>query len=124
MVLNLGGFKFNWKQVGSIGIETEFGISSNERIANYEAIFRANLGNQTINIEGQTLPYRGDKQTALKRLYELANLAGSYPLTNGAGKYFGRFVITKINEKQAVFTADGLFFTQTFTMELKRDYDI
>ncbi|WP_169766774.1 phage tail protein [Campylobacter curvus] len=124
MVLNLGGFKFSWKQVGSIGIETEFGISSNERIANYEAIFRANLGNQTINIEGQTLPYRGDKQTALKRLYELANLASSYPLTNGAGKYFGRFVITKISEKQAVFTADGLFFTQTFTMELKRDYDI
>lgn len=124
MVLNLGGFKFNWKQVGSIGIETEFGIGSNERIANYEAIFRANLGSQAINIEGQTLPYRGDKQTALKRLYELANLASSYPLTNGVGKYFGRFVITKINEKQAVFTADGLFFTQTFTMELKRDYDL
>lgn len=124
MVLNLGGFKFNWKQVGSISVETEFGISQNERIANYEAIFRVNLGSQTINIEGQTLPCLGDKQTALKRLYELANLASSYPLTNGVGKYLGRFVITKISEKQTVFTADGLFFTQTFTMELKRDYDI
>lgn len=123
MVLNLGGFKFNWKQVGSIGIETEFGISSQGRIQNHPAIFRANLGNQTINIEGRTLPYRGDKQTALKRLYKLANLASSYPLTNGNGKYFGRFAVIKISEKQAVFTPNGAFFTQSFSLELRRDYD-
>jgi len=71
MVLNLGGFKFNWKKVGGISLETEFGISSQDRIQNHPVLFAANLGSQTVNIEGQTMPYNGDKQTALKRLYEL-----------------------------------------------------
>ena len=123
MVLNLGGFKFNWKQVGGISLETEFGISSQDRIQNHPALFAANLGNQIVNIEGQTMPYNGDKQTALKRLYELARDRQSYALTNGNGKYFGRFAVTKISEKQAVFTPNGAFFTQSFSLELRRDYD-
>lgn len=123
MVLNLGGFKFDWMQTDSIGKESEFGISSNERVANYPALFRANLGSQTITIEGKTLPYGKDKQTGLKRLYELAQDAKSYPLTNGAGKYFGRFVIIKISETRSIFTKDGLFISQSFNVELRRDYD-
>lgn len=123
MVLNLGGFKFRWEQTNSIGIETAFGISEQERIQNYPALFSANLGSSTIDIEGQTLPYHGDKQGALKPLYALAALRQSLPLTNGNGKYFGRFVIVKISEKQAIFTPNGAFFTQSFSLELKRDYD-
>ena len=122
MVLNLGGFKFNWKQVGGISLETEFGISSQDRIQNHPVLFAASLGNQTVSIEGQTMPYNGDKQTALKRLYELVSGRQSYPLTNGNGKYFGRFAVTKISEKQAVFTPNGAFFTQSFNIELKRDF--
>ena len=123
MVLNLGGFKFNWKQVGGISFETEFGISSQDRIQNHPVLFAAHLGNQTVSIEGQTMPYNGDKQTALKRLYDIAYSRQSYPLTNGNGKYFGRFVVIKISEKQAVFTPNGAFFTQSFSLELRRDYD-
>ena len=111
MVLNLGGFKFNWKQVGGISLETEFGISSQDRIQNHPVLFAAHLGNQTVSIEGQTMPYNGDKQTALKRLYDIAYSRQSYPLTNGNG------------EKQAVFTPNGAFFTQSFSLELRRDYD-
>ena len=69
MVLNLGGFKFNWKQVGGISLETEFGISSQDRIQNHPALFAANLGNQAVSIEGQTMHYNGYKQTALKSHY-------------------------------------------------------
>lgn len=123
MVLNLGGFKFNWKQVGGISLETEFGISSQDRIQNHPVLFATNLGNQTVSIEGQTMPYNGDKQTAIKRLYDIAYSRQSYPLTNGNGKYFGRFVVIKISEKQAVFTPSGAFFTQSFSLELRRDYD-
>ncbi|MBE2987218.1 phage tail protein [Campylobacter sp. RM12920] len=123
MVLSLGGFKFNWKQTDSISKESEFGISSNDRINNYPALFRANLGNESIKIDGHTLPYSGDKQEALKELYALAGAGLSYPLVTGYGKYLGKFIITKISESQAVFTDNGLFFTQGFSLELKRDYD-
>ena len=51
MVLNLGGFKFNWKQVDGILLEMEFGISSKDRIRNHPVLFAANLGNQTVSIE-------------------------------------------------------------------------
>ncbi|MGH1600826.1 phage tail protein [Campylobacter majalis] len=123
MVLSLGGFKFGWKQTDSISRESDFGISENARIGNHPALFRANLGNESIKIDGHTLPNSGDKQEALKLLYMLANTGISYPLTTGYGKYLGKFVITKISESQAVFTDNGLFFTQGFSLELKRDYD-
>ena len=109
--------------MGGISLETEFGISSQDRIQNHPVLFAANLGNQAVSIEGWTMPYNGDKQTALKRLYELAHGRQSYPLTNGNGKYFGRFAVIKISEKQAVFTPNGAFFTQSFNIELRRDYD-
>ena len=122
MVLNLGGFKFSWKQVNGVSIETSFGISAQDRIQNHPALISANLGSQSLNIEGQTLPFKHDKQSALKRLYELANTRQSHTLTNGNGKYLGRYAIIKISEKQAIFTPNGAFFTQGFSLELKRDY--
>lgn len=123
MVLSLGGFKFNWRQTDSISRESDFGISQNERVQNHPALFRANLGNESLKIDGHTLPYQGDKQDALKKLYALANAGRSYALITGYGKYLGKFVITKISENQAVFTDNGLFFTQSFSLELKKDYE-
>lgn len=123
MVLSLGGFKFTWKQTDGISKESKFGISENIRIGNYPALFRANLGSESLKIDAHTLPYKGDKQDALKGLYALAKLGVSYPLVTGYGKYLGKFVITKISENQAVFTDNGLFFSQGFSLELKKDYD-
>lgn len=122
MVLSLGGFKFGWKQTDSISRESDFGISANERISNHPALFRTNLGSESIKIDGHTLPYSGDNQNALKLLYDLASTGLSYVLVTGYGKYLGKFVITKISESQAVFTDNGLFFTQGFLLELKRDF--
>lgn len=123
MVLNLGGFKFEWKQTSEIAIETEFSISSAERINNHSALVNANLGTQSITLSGQTLPFACDGQSALKPLYALAELRKSLPLVTGLGKYLGRFAIEKISENRSVFAPNGAFFTQTFSLTLRRDYD-
>ncbi|WP_298756833.1 phage tail protein [uncultured Campylobacter sp.] len=123
MVLNLGGFKFEWKQTSEIAVETEFGITSQERIANFEALLSAKLGSQSINLNGQTLPFAQDGQEALKPLYALAELRQSLPLVTGRGKYLGKFAIEKISENRSVFAPNGAFFTQTFSLTLRRDYD-
>ena len=123
MVLNLGGFKFEWKQTSEISVETEFGITSQERIANFEALLSAKLGSQSINLNGQTLPFAQDGQSALKPLYALAELRQSLPLVTGLGKYLGKFAIEKISENRSVFAPNGAFFTQTFSLTLRRDYD-
>lgn len=123
MILSLGGFKFKYGRVGSISIESDFGISENSRIKNYPAFFKNSLGTQTITIDGNTLPYNGDKQNSLKKLYELANAGLAYSLVTGHGKYLGKFIIIKISENRSIFTDNGLFFTQSFTLELKRDFE-
>ncbi|WP_297905556.1 phage tail protein [uncultured Campylobacter sp.] len=123
MVLNLGGFKFEWKQTSEIAVETEFGINSAERINNHSALLNANLGTQSITLSGQTLPFACDGQSALKPLYALAELRKSLPLVTGLGKYLGRFAIEKISENRSVFAPNGAFFTQTFSLTLRRDYD-
>jgi len=120
MVLNIGGFSF--KQLDSISLSSDFCISAIERIQNYQALLSLCKPKQTISLSGQTLPFRGDKQKALKKLYVLASKQESYPLVNGAGKYFGEFVICKIEENQKIFTNTGSFFIQNFTIELIKDY--
>lgn len=124
MVLNLGGFKFEWKQTSEIAVETDFGIASQERIANFEALLSAKLGSQTVSLNGQTFPFAQDGQEALKPLYALAELRQSLPLVTGLGKYLGKFAIEKISENRSVFAPNGAFFTQTFSLTLRRDYDI
>lgn len=124
MVLNIGGFKFEWKQTLGIDMQTDFSIESIDRIENHPTLLSAALESQTISVSAQTLPFRNDGQNTLKALYILAATRQSYPLVGGNGRYFGRFAIIKISEKRAIFTPNGAFLTQNFTMELKRDYDI
>jgi len=120
MVLNIGGFAF--KQLDSINISSDFSISTIDRIQNHQGLLALFKPKQTISLSGQTLPFRGDKQKALKKLYSLASLQQSYPLVNGADKYFGEFAISKIEENQSRFTNTGAFFIQNFTIELIKDY--
>jgi len=120
MILNIGGFSF--KMLDSINISSDFSISTIDRIQNYQSLLALCKPKQTISLSGQTLPFRGDKQKALKKLYALANTQKSYPLVNGNGKYFGEFVISKIKENQSIFTNAGAFFIQNFTIELIKDY--
>ncbi|MGP1450281.1 MAG: phage tail protein [Wolinella sp.] len=122
MILNLGGFSF--MIVDGLNLESEFGINKSEVVQNHALLFRANLGGESVNLEAHTLPLHGDKQSALKALYELAQKGESYTLVSGYGRYFGRFAIAKISEKQEIFTNDGRFFKQSFSLELIRDYEV
>ena len=124
MVLNLGGFKFEWHMVEGINIESEFGIGFNERILNTPAFFRASLGKSKITLDCKTLPFKKDGNSALDPLYALANDGLSYPLVSGSGKYLGRYVVVKISETRAIFTQSGAFLAQNFTLELEKTDDI
>lgn len=122
MVLSLGGFSFNASQIDNVAIETDFGFSTQERVRNFHSVFSASRGGQTISIIGKTLPYAGDKQTRLEKLYKIAKRRLPEPLTNGNGRYLGRFVIEKIGENRSNFTQSGSFVSQSFSIELRRVY--
>lgn len=120
MVLSLGGFKFDWHMADGMSFESEFGISSNERILNTPAYFRANLGKTKVSLECKTLPFRKHGNSALDPLYLLANAGGSYPLVSGTGRYLGRYVILRIGDVRSIFTPSGGFLAQSFSLELER----
>lgn len=124
MVFNLGGFKFLWYQVGGFERNSDYGISSTDRLNNFKALFSTYKGSQTITLNCKTLPFRKDGNDALALLYELASLRVSHPLTNGRGEYFGNFVILNIKESLSVFDKSGRFFYQNFSVELKVDNEI
>lgn len=124
MLYNLGGFKFDITMLNSFDLQSEFGISSNERISNTPMFFRANLGKTSLELNCKTLPFAKHANSALKPLYELATKALPYALVSGTGRYVGKFVITKINENRAIFDNAGRFFTQNFTLTLERVDDI
>lgn len=121
MVFNLGGFKFFWYQVDVFERDSDYGISSTDRLNNYKAFFSTYKGSQTINLTCKTLPFRKDGNNALAGLYELAAKRESFPLTNAKGEYFGKFIILNISESRAVFDKSGGFFYQKFSLELEAD---
>lgn len=121
-VFSLGGFKFKPHFDLGMSLTTSFGVKSYDLIASHKGFLRTTKGAQTLQISGETLPYKGDKQGSLKLLYELAKSPKALSLVNSHGDYFGAFFIIKISETRSNFNADGLFMSQSFSLELTRSY--
>jgi len=123
MLFSIGGFKFEAAVIPqSLKRSTDYGISSQERVQNHAALIAAKKQKEEIEIAGVTLPKNGAGNKALEPLYALAETQKSYLLTSGRGKMFGRFAITSVEEEQGLFTDDGSFLVQSFTLKLIRDY--
>lgn len=117
MVLNLGGIIFETRHNLSIELKGETGVKSNERINNNLAHFKTNLGKTNLNINGITIPYI-DGNKKLKKLWNMCNKP--ITLTAGDGKYYGKFVLLEINETRSIFTNDGKFLAQEFSIKLEK----
>ncbi len=122
MILNLGGFLFETKHSVSIEISGTSGISLNERINNNAAHYRANLGKTSISLSGRTLPNSGDGNKKLEKLWQLMREAKALSLVAGDGKYYGKFVILEIKETRNLWTNDGKFLAQEFSLNLEQCY--
>lgn len=120
-IFSLSGFKFKPHFDLGMSLDTSFGVKSYDLIASHKGFLRTTKGAQSLQISGETLPYKGDKQGALKLLYELAKSPSPLGLVNSHGDYFGAFFIIKISETRSNFNADGLFMSQSFTIDLERE---
>ncbi|WP_180379004.1 phage tail protein [Campylobacter lanienae] len=113
---------FETKHSVSIEISGTSGISLNERINNNAAHYRANLGKTSISLSGRTLPNSGDGNKKLEKLWQLMREAKALSLVAGDGKYYGKFVILEIKETRNLWTNDGKFLAQEFSLNLEQCY--
>lgn len=123
MVLALGEFEFKALNFDSLERSLDFNIQSQSRLNNHDALFASSKQNETIKIQGKTLPLRGDKNTYLDKLESMGQKQSSYTLTGANGRYYGKFVILNLDENQSAFIDGAGFVVQTFSMDLKRDFN-
>ncbi|EOH9591155.1 TPA: phage tail protein [Campylobacter jejuni] len=123
MVLALGEFKFKALNFDALERSLDFKITTQNRLNNYNALFASSKANEKIKIQGKTLPLRGDKNTYLDSLEKMAKKQISYTLTGANGRYYGKFVILNLSENQSAFIDGSGFVSQSFSLELERDFD-
>lgn len=123
MVLALGEFEFKALNFDGLERSLDFNIQSQSRLNNHDALFASSKQNETIKIQGKTLPLRGDKNTYLDKLESMGQKQSSYTLTGANGRYYGKFVILNLDENQSAFIDGAGFVVQTFSMDLKRDFN-
>lgn len=123
MVLALGEFEFKALNFDGLERSLDFNIQSQSRLNNHDALFAISKQNETIKIQGKTLPLRGDKNTYLDKLESMGQKQSSYTLTGANGRYYGKFVILNLDENQSAFIDGAGFVVQTFSMDLKRDFN-
>jgi phage protein U len=128
MLYSLGNDSENFKFksaviLGNIQRATNYNITEQARLNNHSAFFSSVKEQETITINGFTLPNSGAKNNSLDKLYALAAKKVAYSLTAGNGKRYGKFVITNISETRGIFLDNGTFLAQEFTIELIRSYD-
>ncbi len=114
MVLALGEFEFKALNFDNLERSLEYNIQSQNRLNNHNALFASSKANESIKISGKTLPLKGDRNTYLDKLENMAKEQRSFILTGANGKYFGKFAILSISEKQSAFLEGSGFLTQRF----------
>ncbi|MDR2342792.1 MAG: phage tail protein [Campylobacteraceae bacterium] len=119
-----GNFKFKSAVIlGSIQRVTNYNITKQSRLNNHSTFFSNTKEQETITINGFTLPNSGAKNNSLDKLYNLAAQKIPYLLVAGNGKRLGKFIISNIDETRSVFLDNGTFLAQEFTIELIRSWD-
>ncbi|EAK8297437.1 phage tail protein [Campylobacter jejuni] len=123
MVLALGEFEFKALNFDNLERSLEYNIRSQNRLNNHNALFASSKESEKIKIQGKTLPLKGDRNTYLDKLENMAKEQRSFILTGANGKYYGKFVILSLNENRSAFVDGSGFVAQSFSMDLERNFD-
>ncbi|MDB5690798.1 MAG: oxidoreductase [Sphingomonas bacterium] len=75
-------------------------------------------GDETISISGTAFAELADIDASLDQLRDMAASGNAWPLVDGAGRVFGTFVITGLDERQKAFLPDGKPLRVDFALDL------
>lgn len=78
------------------------------------------LGSDTISLKGELRPEVTGKAISLSVLRLMGDTGKAWTLIDGAGRFYGLYVITDLNETKSVFLKNGQAKKIDFDINLKR----
>ena len=124
-MLQLGPFQFGVSTAAYQTLQrtTEYRWPSQDRFGKGPVLQHVGQGADTITLPGVIYPeWRG----GLGQIDDLRKLAAEgkpQTMIDGTGNVLGRWVIERLEEKQAVFADAGVPRKQEFTVQLRRYFD-
>lgn len=117
----LGDFRFSLPTAAyqSLQRSAAYSWAGQTRVGREPAQQYTGPGERAVTLSGVIYPhFRGGLQQ-VEQMRTLAGRGQPLPLTDGTGKYWGKWVITKIDEEQTHFIGPGLPQKITFSLALK-----
>ena len=78
------------------------------------------LGSDTLSLKGELRPEIVGKAICLSYLRAMADTGKAWTLIDGAGRFYGLWLITDLNETKSVFLSNGQAKKIDFDISLKR----
>ena len=100
--------------------QTDWRHQSQGRIGRRPARQFLGPGEETITLTGTLLPQFTGGQQSLDQLRQMADQGAAWPLIEGAGTYYGLYVIASLNERKSEFFRDGAAQQIEFDLRLER----
>ncbi|SNS20719.1 hypothetical protein SAMN06295912_102266 [Sphingomonas laterariae] len=98
----------------------DYVFARSPRVGARDATQFVGIGDETISLAGITSVELGDGVASIDTLRGMAEDGEAQPLVDGAGRVYGTFVITSIDERYRTFFPDGTPRTIDFAIDLLR----
>lgn len=125
VMLQLGSFQFgiNTAAYQTLQRSTEWRWPSQDRFGKGPVLQHVGPGAETITLPGVVYPEWRGGLGQMDALRALAAEGKPQTMIDGTGNVLGRWVIERVEEKQAVFADAGVPRKQEFTVQLRRYFD-
>lgn len=125
VMLQLGSFQFgiNTAAYQTLQRSNEWRWPSQDRFGKGPVLQHVGQGAETITLPGVVYPEWRGGLGQMDALRALAAEGKPQTMIDGTGNVLGRWVIERVEEKQAVFADAGVPRKQEFTVQLRRYFD-
>ncbi|MDB5719123.1 MAG: oxidoreductase [Sphingomonas bacterium] len=120
MLMSLGMFAFSIPTLAHDELQrrTDWRHGRSPRVGARDATQFTGPGDDTISLTGTAFAELGDVTAALEELRTMGASGQAWSLVDGAGRVYGAFVITALDERQKVFMGDGTPLRIDFALDL------
>ena len=120
IMMALGDFRFsiNGAAYQNLKHSAEYRWPSQARIGRDQALQFTGPGSETVQLSGLIYPHFKGGLDQVGEMRKMAGQGKPLSLTDGVGNYWGKWVITKIEEEKSDFTGPGLSKKISFNLDL------
>lgn len=122
VMLQLGDYQFsvNTAAFSDYRRDTEYRWAAQELIGKLDNLQSIGAGRDAITLQGVVYPHYRGGLGQIESMRAEASKGKPLLLVDGLGNIMGRFIIEKIEETRAVFSAGGVPLRQGFAINLRR----